>query len=50
MKQCSCKVSRGTNRVLYGTLSDQARLVSEAVPPAVAHALGRALRQQLVHD
>jgi DNA (cytosine-5)-methyltransferase 1 len=33
--------------VLLGNLTDQVRLVSEAVPPAVGHALARALRQQL---
>jgi DNA (cytosine-5)-methyltransferase 1 len=36
--------------VFEGTLSDQIRLVSEAVAPPVAKAIGIALRQQLQFD
>ena len=35
---------------LYGTLSDQVRQVSDAVPPPLARGLARAIRKVLEHD
>jgi DNA (cytosine-5)-methyltransferase 1 len=35
---------------LHGTLSDQVRQVSDAVPPPLAHGLAQAVRQVLTYD
>jgi DNA (cytosine-5)-methyltransferase 1 len=35
---------------LYGTLSDQVRQVSDAVPPPLARGLARAIRKVLGYD